>query len=140
MARAAARRLSVALRAVCALTAIAAAGALASVAPACYSGGGGTAPPTNSFYYPVGLAVSRGGNVLYAANSDFDLQWNGGTLQSYDLHQIRRDSVLTIADPTNPNIPYISRPAAGACPTQQPTNQTEGNPVPILRGQACAPP
>lgn len=107
---------------------------------ACYQSGDGVAPPPNSFYYPVGLAVSRGGNVLYAANSDFDLQWNGGTLQSYDLHQIRRDAVLTIADPTNPNVPYYSRPAAGACPTQQPTNQTEGNPVPILRGQACAPP
>jgi len=86
------------------------------------------------------MAVSRGGNVLYAANSDFDLQWNGGTIQSYDLNQIRRDTVLTIADPTNPNIPYFTRPAAGECPSAQPTNQTEGNPTPQLRGQTCAPP
>jgi len=41
---------------------------------ACYQSGDGVAPPPNSFYFPVGLAVSRGGNVLYAANSDFDLQ------------------------------------------------------------------
>jgi hypothetical protein len=107
---------------------------------ACYQSGDGVAPPPNSFYYPVGMAVSRGGNVLYAANSDFDLQWNGGTVQSYDLHQIRRDAVLTIADPTNPNVPYISRPAPGACPSSAPTNQTEGNPTPLLRGQTCAPP
>ena len=86
------------------------------------------------------MAVSRGGNVLYAVNSDFDLQWNGGTVQSYDLHQIRRDAVLTIADPTNPNVPYFTRPAPGACPSQAPTTQTEGNPTPLLRGQTCAPP
>jgi hypothetical protein len=64
-----------------------------SIAPACYpDGGGGTDPPTNTFYFPVGLAVSGGGNALYAVNSDFDLQWNGGTLQSYDLFAIRRDT------------------------------------------------
>src|SRR5580704_11411177 len=64
----------------------------AGAAGACYSGGGGTNPPTNEFYFPVGLAVSKGGTVLYAVNSDFDLQWNGGTLQSYDLFWIRHDA------------------------------------------------
>src|SRR5450432_1673214 len=107
---------------------------------ACYSSGDGVSPPPNSFYYPVGMAVSRGGNVLYAVNSDFDLQWNGGTVQSYDLHQIRRDAVMTIADPTNPNIPYITRPKAGECPSLPPTDQTNGDPTPQLRGQTCAPP
>src|SRR5690348_16191099 len=107
---------------------------------ACYSAGNGVAPPPNDFYFPVGLAVSRGGNVLYAANSDFDLQWNGGTVQAYDLHQIRRDAVATIADPTNPNVPYVQRPAPGACPSQPPTNQVEGDSTPTLRGQTCAPP
>ena len=63
----------------------------------CYSTGDGTAPPASTFYFPVGLAVSPGGNVLYAVNSDFDLQWNGGTLQSYDLNQIRLDTVAMIA-------------------------------------------
>src|SRR5580658_6410015 len=115
MARAAARRISVALRAVCALTAIAAAGALASVAPACYSGGGGTAPPTNSFYFPVGLAVSAGGHVLYAANSDFDLQWNGGTLQSYDLNGIRNDTVRLLLGAYADN-PLLDASAPGSLP------------------------
>ncbi len=107
---------------------------------ACYSAGDGVAPPPNNFYFPVGLAVSRGGNVLYAANSDFDLQYNGGTIQSYDLHAIRRDVVKTIADPTNPDVPYFTRPKPGDCPGQAPTQQTEGDATPTLRGQTCAPP
>ena len=57
----------------------------------CYSTGDGTAPPLDKLYYPVGLQVSAGGTVLYAVNSDFDLQYNGGTLQSYDLTLLRRD-------------------------------------------------
>ncbi len=60
--------------------------------------GAGTDPPPNRFNYPVGLAVSPNGNVLYAANSNFDLQWNGGTLQSYDLAAIRRDAIQLISD------------------------------------------
>ncbi len=67
------------------------------LSPACYSSGaGGTDPPTTTFYFPVGLAVSSGGNVLYVANSDFDLQWNGGTIQSYDLFRLRHDTAELI--------------------------------------------
>jgi len=44
----------------------------------------------------VGLGVSSGGNVLYVVNSDFDLQWNGGTLQSYDLFMVRRHTAELI--------------------------------------------
>jgi hypothetical protein len=65
--------------------------ASSSAIPGCYAGGGGTDPPQESLYFPTGLAVSKGGNALYAVNSDFDLQWNGGTLQSYDLFLLRRD-------------------------------------------------
>ncbi len=68
-----------------------------AVAPGCYSTGNGTPPPPAIFYFPVGLTVSRGGNVLYVVNSDFDLQWNGGTVQSYDLHAIRRDAAISAA-------------------------------------------
>ena len=64
--------------------------------PGCYTGSSGTAPPASSFYYPVGLGVSSGGNVLYVVNSDFDLQWNGGTLQSYDLFMVRRHTAELI--------------------------------------------
>ncbi len=67
------------------------------VAAACYSTGNGTPPPPATFYFPVGMTVSRGGNVLYVVNSDFDLQWNGGTIQSYDLNAIRTDSAISAA-------------------------------------------
>lgn len=40
-------------------------------------------------YFPTGLAVSPGGGVLYVANSNFDLQYDGGTLQAYDLGRLR---------------------------------------------------
>jgi hypothetical protein len=65
-------------------------------APGCYTSGGGTDPPSDRFYFPVGLAVSPGGHTLYAVNSDFDLQWSGGTLQSYNLDQIRQDAETLI--------------------------------------------
>jgi hypothetical protein len=112
--------------------------------PACYTAGGGTAPPTNTFYFPTGLAVSEGGNVLYAINSDFDLQWNGGTLQSYDLFQIRQDTASLILSNLNgsntppPNIPFIE-PWQPNCPYDPPppTNDLSGEG--LLLGEACAP-
>src|SRR5580658_3719048 len=86
------------------------AASLCLLSPACYPGGAeGTDPPTTTFYFPVGLAVSPGGNVLYVANSDFDLQWNGGTIQSYDLFRLRHDAAELIGanfltqSPTNAN-------------------------------------
>ena len=117
----------------------------AAATPACYTAGGGTAPPTKSFYFPTGLAVSAGGSVLYAVNSDFDLQWNGGTLQSYDLFQIRQDTASLIqanlsgsATPP-PGVPFLD-PWQGQCPgyPHAPTNDLSGIGVPL--GESCAPP
>src|ERR1700744_3840180 len=90
--------------------------------PACFNGNG-TPPPLDTFYYPTGLAVSSGGHVLYAINSDFDLQWNGGTFQSYDLFQIRQDAVTlinankagTASAATLAPIPFLTDPVPGAC-------------------------
>jgi hypothetical protein len=42
-----------------------------------------------SLYFPVGLAKNPSASRLYVANSDFDLQYNAGALQSYDLERIR---------------------------------------------------
>src|SRR5258708_7753999 len=116
-------------------------------APACYSAGAGTEPPPNNFYFPVGLAVSKGGNVLYAVNSDFDLQWNGGTLQSYDLFGIRRDAAKLIAansgnpppDPTqfNHEIKFLV-PWQPGCLTMPRVSAPNGSRVPV--GEACSPP
>jgi hypothetical protein len=126
-------------------------------AAACYTTGDGTAPPLQSFYFPVGLGVSASGNVLYASNSDFDLQWNGGTVQSYDLNAIRNDTVRLLlgayadnplldasAPGSLPALPWASgSPSTAACPNtpQLPPPGDPNNPgarLPI--GEACAPP
>ena len=117
--------------------------AIAACEPGCYAAGNGTAPPGQTLYFPVGLAVSRGGNVLYAVNSDFDLQWNGGTIQSYDLNLIRNHALLAIKDPSDPNLPLI-RPApndmTNACPGNPPVYQTNGSGNRQQLGETCSPP
>ncbi len=89
---------------------VAALGASVGVS-ACYSDSAGIEPPTSSLYFPTGLAVSRGGGALYVVNSDFDLRYNGGTLQSYDLTTIRRHAALTILDPQDPELPLVRAPS-----------------------------
>lgn len=53
----------------------------------CYFTDEGLSPPTQSFYYPTGLAISPGHSALYVVNSDFDLQYNGGTVQVLNLEE-----------------------------------------------------
>jgi hypothetical protein len=62
---------------------------LASSSGACYSTGEGPSPPPNALYFPVGILPSPGGKALYIVNSDFDLQFNGGTVEVYNLEDIR---------------------------------------------------
>jgi hypothetical protein len=115
------------------------AAAIGAAVPSCYSAGAGTAPPPQTFYFPVGLAVSGDGNVLYAVNSDFDLQWNGGTLQSYDLSALRKDAALLVGanlsgTMTPPAIPFLD-------PSQWRPGCTSSPPrggIPL--GQECSPP
>ncbi len=125
----------------------------------CYSAGSGSGPPNNSLYYPVGMAVAasgaQAGSVLYVANSDFDLQYNGGTLQSYDLEQVRQDAAALIFQFLNPSskapnpmtvaataIPFVfGVPAWTSCTdssTVDPTMWSNGQRIPL--GEACAPP
>src|SRR5689334_1863933 len=95
---------------------------LTAAAGGCYDTGDGTKPPVESFYFPVGLQVSHGGSVLYVVNSDFDLQFNGGTLQSYDLRLIRNPILKSIEDPVHPDLPLIRRNTGGPepCPGDPP--------------------
>jgi hypothetical protein len=99
---------------------------------ACYIGGDtGLPPPTTQFYFPTGLAVSPGRTALYVANSDFDLQFSGGTVQVLDLSTLResldrlRDNFASGADP------------AVAC--DLPTIKLQPNPNPILTPSPCMP-
>jgi hypothetical protein len=117
---------------------------LVCLAPAlttgCYSSSDGTPPPTNALYFPTGLAVSTGGNVLYVINSDFDLQWNGGTLQSFNLFQMRHDTVVTINDPNDPNLPLVNPPTPqGSCPYNPPLYDPGGTGSRQHLGETCSP-
>ncbi len=62
--------------------------ALASVG--CFAPEDGPEPPLDRIYFPTGLAVSPTGDRLYVANSDFDLQFNAGSLQVFDLKALNR--------------------------------------------------
>ena len=56
----------------------------------CTTTGEGLAPPLDAIYFPTGLAISSNSQSLYVVNSDFDLQYNAGTLQSLDLAHVRQ--------------------------------------------------
>jgi hypothetical protein len=111
-------------------------------ASACYDTGDGTAPPLDSFYFPVGLQVSHGGSVLYTVNSDFDLQYNGGTVQSYDLRLIRRHVLDIIANPRAENVPLIRKGegAENPCPADPPVFKEGDGTGRQPLGETCAPP
>lgn len=53
------------------------------------SPGDGVAPPKDRLYFPVGLAVDESSRWLYVVNSDFDLQFNQGTVQTLRLERIQ---------------------------------------------------
>jgi hypothetical protein len=67
----------------------------AGAAGGCYIGNKGLDPPTNLLYFPTALVMSPGHNTLYVVNSDFDLQYNGGTVLAFDATKLR-----TWKDPT----------------------------------------
>src|SRR5687767_2831234 len=68
----------------------AALGALALCAGlACYKPDDGREPPLDRIYFPSGLALSPDGDRLYVANSNWDLQFNAGSVQAYDAARLR---------------------------------------------------
>jgi hypothetical protein len=59
----------------------------------CFGSSDGVEVPVNDIYFPVGLALDEGDKHLLVISSDFDLQFNGGAIQSYDLDGIYKDLV-----------------------------------------------
>lgn len=59
-------------------------------AQGCFAPGDGPEPPLDQIYFPVGVAVTPDQTQLMLANSDFDLQFNAGTFQVFDLAALRR--------------------------------------------------
>jgi hypothetical protein len=62
---------------------------LASVVIGCFEPDDGREPPLDRIYFPTGIALSPDGNRLYLANSDWDLQFNAGSVQVYDAARLR---------------------------------------------------
>ena len=60
----------------------------ATAVASCFTGSDGLVPPTKDLYFPTSLLVSPGRTTLYVANSDFDLQYNGGTIQAINLETV----------------------------------------------------
>ena len=59
----------------------------------CFGPSEGVEVPQDQIYFPVGLALDGQGSVhdhLFVVSSDFDLQYNGGAVQSYDLGRLER--------------------------------------------------
>ena len=104
---------------------------------ACYSTDNGTAPARDILYYPVGIATSPGGRIMYVANSDFDLAYTGGTLQALDLALIRKHAALAAINAADPALPRV-RPNNGSCPSAPTTTRPDGNRQAL--GETCAPP
>jgi DNA-binding beta-propeller fold protein YncE len=55
----------------------------------CFKPDDGREPPLDRIYFPTGLALSPDGDRLYVANSDWDLQFNAGSVQVYDAARLR---------------------------------------------------
>jgi hypothetical protein len=55
----------------------------------CYPSGTGANPDDKGLYYPVGISLSPSGRWAFVANSNFDLAYNAGTVQAFDLALIK---------------------------------------------------
>jgi Cys-rich repeat protein len=66
------------------------AGGLSGGIVGCFPPDEGRPVPLDRIYFPVGIALSPKKSWMYVANSDFDLQYNAGTVQVYDLAKLRR--------------------------------------------------
>jgi len=83
----------------------------------CFKPDDGREPPLDRIYFPTGLALSPDSDRLYVANSDWDLQFNAGSVQVYDaaaLRQLLPRSCKDDADCSGPNERCDTAPAADA--------------------------
>ncbi len=67
---------------------------------ACFTSSEGLEPPPQLLYYPTGIAFSPGAGTLFVASSDFDLQYNGGSVAAvaWGTPGGLREAALAVAD------------------------------------------
>lgn len=110
--------------------------ALTSLA-SCYTDSAGLDPPLNQLYFPTNLVVSPGGTALYVTNSDFDLQYNGGTVQVLDLVSLRSAAIILqdALDPSDDPEPNQDVGGVAACKSLL----LDENPQTVLNPGPCSP-
>jgi len=81
---------------------------------ACFTSSEGLEPPPESLYYPTGVALSPGGGTLFVASSDFDLQFNGGTVAAvaWGTPGGLRERALQVATSVQAGAPFAETCAA----------------------------
>jgi hypothetical protein len=89
----------------------------AALAGGCFASDTGYDPPTDAFYFPTGLIVSPDRKTLYAINSDFDLQYNGGTVLRLRLEEKDqlRDRLSALVTALNPPSEAAGSAVSEAC-------------------------
>ena len=58
---------------------------------ACQTEDPGIAPQNNALYFPSSVALDPSGELLYVANANADLRYNGGTVVALDLRKLPDD-------------------------------------------------
>jgi hypothetical protein len=108
-----------------------------SAAAGCFTLGVGLEPPLQQFYYPTAILTSPGGGALYVINSDFDIQYTGGTVQAVDLGSLR-DCVGHLRDELARG---ASAPSACAHlrPPEAPKEDAWTNDTPVIVPGPCKP-
>lgn len=129
---------------------------LIAIGAGCLAAGEALPPPVDQLYFPTGLVLAPELGALYVANSDFDLQFSGGTVMALDLATLRSqaDRLLTglgcvVAAVQQPTSPPPCAPLGGevlttveqACAVVVKANSgsAAANENPILNPGPCAP-
>lgn len=101
----------ISLRAIVAISAV-------SVGIAACDGESGRRPAVGVLHFPTAALASPDGRVLYIANTNFNLEFNGALVQAFDLQKIRTDALAAIAAGTPGSAPdesaYLIRDGAGS--------------------------
>jgi hypothetical protein len=66
----------------------------------CFGPGEGVEVPVNEIYFPVGMAVDEDAEHLFVVSSDFDLQYNGGSIQVFDLNELHAELPVRCTEET----------------------------------------
>ncbi len=92
----------------------------ASLGIGCVPPGDGVPAPSDRIYFPVSVTVNGTGEFLFVVNSDFDLRYSQGTIQSLDVARIRQLAQRVCSDDADCE--------DGETCDDEPTSENDGSP------------